>query len=130
SRATSGPTPSPGKSTTAGLRILEGALRNGSRLTAARPRREAGSVDGGVPAPEHAADGLPRRVVLPCLIPFVRERRPAVLPIPKRDRVHDRVWRPTEAGPRTGPHSTPPLAVAWTTSDVGVRQSRRTRGKP
>src|SRR4051812_48703089 len=109
SRATSGPTPSPGRSTTAGLRILEGALPNGSRLTAARPRREAGGVDGGVPAPEHAAHGLPRGMVLPRLVPLVRERRPAVLPVPERDRILDRVWRPPETGARAGSHDLPPL---------------------
>src|SRR5579872_6954473 len=109
SRATSGPTPSPGRSTTVRLRILEGALPDRPRLTAARPRREARSVDGGVPAPEHTAHGLPRGMILPRLVPLVRERRPAVLPVPERDRVLDRVWRPTEAGARTGPHEIPPL---------------------
>src|SRR5205807_186745 len=107
--ATSGPTPSPGRSTTVGLGILEGALPDRSRLAAARPRLEARGVDGGVPAAEHAADGLPRRVVLARLIPLVRERRPAVLPVPERDRVLDRVRCPAEAGPRAGPHCAPPL---------------------
>src|SRR5579864_5817506 len=108
SRATSGPTPSPGRSTTCGLGILEGALRDRTRLAAARPRCEARGMDGGVPAPEYAADGLPRGVVLACLIPLVRERRPAVLAIPEGDRVHDRLRRPAEAGPRTGSHELPP----------------------
>src|SRR5207248_5847871 len=77
-------------------------------LAAARPRREARSVYRRVPAAEHAADGLAGGVVLARLVPLAGQRGPAVLAIPERDRVDDRLRRPAEPPSGAGSPGAPP----------------------
>src|SRR5260221_13768034 len=48
-------------------------------------------------------------MVLAGLVPLTRQRSPTVLAVPERDRVHDRLMRPAEPGPRTGSHAAPPV---------------------